>query len=284
MSLPKISFLGCGRLGKTLAKLWYKNLVFQIQDILTQTYNSAVDARNFIGSGRPVKSYKDIVSSDWFCIATNDIQISNIVKKIKKFNFIKGKKIIHFSGCLSSYVLNPLKKMNCEIASLHPALSFSQPEFAYYQFPGTYCTVEGDLSLVLRIREIIEKIGGKFLHINAQDKPAYHTACCFSSNFIYSLMQYSISILINIGFSKKKAKNLSVSILSKSLDSLKKTNKILLTGPINRGDINIIKKHIKTLKNTIWSKPYRMLSLEIIHYASIQRKKKKNIINLLKKF
>src|SRR5689334_15094849 len=58
--MKTINIIGCGKAGRTLARLWHEDGVFRIQDILNRSIQSAAEAAAFIGAGRAVAGYADL--------------------------------------------------------------------------------------------------------------------------------------------------------------------------------------------------------------------------------
>ena len=80
--MQRLNLVGCGRVGKTLARLWHLHGPLQIQDVLTTTPASAAAAIDFIGAGRAVTSLSDMRSADLWMIATPDAQIADMARQL----------------------------------------------------------------------------------------------------------------------------------------------------------------------------------------------------------
>lgn len=283
MSLPTASFVGCGRLGKTLAKLWHDKAVFQIQGLLTRSFQTAEDAVAYIGAGSAIASYQALSPVDWVCIATGDDALPQVVEALSSSGRVRsGTKVIHFSGCLSSDVLAPLRQLGCLVGSVHPALSFAKPELAYQQFPNTYCIIEGDEVLLPELSRVVEVLGGQVVMLEPQNKAIYHAACSFAGNFVYALIDQASALLHQAGFSEQQARDLSVSLLSGvAFNIASAPNEPLLTGPIGRGDVETVRQHTDALLGTPWSESYRVLASSVLQYAPLDSDKKTALSEVL---
>ena len=75
-----LNIIGCGRLGKTLARLWHDNNLFTVRQVLNRSIGSAEAAVEFIGAGSAVKNYANLSHADAWLIAFSLFQIAEGVK------------------------------------------------------------------------------------------------------------------------------------------------------------------------------------------------------------
>ncbi len=80
--MQRINLVGCGRVGKTLARLWHMHGRLQIQDVLTTSPASAAAAIEFIGAGNVVNCLADMRPADLWMIATPDAQIADMARQL----------------------------------------------------------------------------------------------------------------------------------------------------------------------------------------------------------
>ena len=69
--MKTINVVGCGNVGKTLARLWTRHHVFAVQSILNRSLESGLRAAEFVGSGRAVESYAQMERADLVMISTS---------------------------------------------------------------------------------------------------------------------------------------------------------------------------------------------------------------------
>src|SRR5262249_17821999 len=120
--LEKISWIGCGKVGQTLARA-LRNAGYQIGKIVCKHIENAKKAKEFIGSGEASAEILSAVESGSIhFITTNDNAIAEIVEKIDRegSSSLEGHYFFHTSGALSSTILEALRKKGAETASIHP--------------------------------------------------------------------------------------------------------------------------------------------------------------------
>lgn len=246
-----IHFIGCGRLGKTIAKLIHAHDAGIMNGVLNSSIESSQHAIQFIGQGTALQSIEQLSPADIYFITTADDLIQTMAEQLTEKNILKpGAIIVHCSGSLSSDILQSAKKAGCLIASVHPVKSFANPTTAVKTFEGTFCSFEGDPQARQILKEIFEKIGGKFLDIDKTRKAQYHAAMVIANNYVTGLHYQATKKLAECGIDPDISKKLVSMMMNDSLRNLETLDHTkALTGPLQRGDIATINRHIKALQH-----------------------------------
>jgi predicted short-subunit dehydrogenase-like oxidoreductase (DUF2520 family) len=174
------------------------------------------------------------------------------------------------SGAGGLDLLKPAKKAGAAVASIHPLQSFSSIDQAIKNIPGSYFGITADKKAQLPSKNIIRDLGGIPLFISSDQKPLYHAAACFASNYLVSLMNTVESIYQAIGLNEKDAKKAYLPLVYGSLKNIENSGSISsLTGPIARGDFGTIKKHISAINKNLpqYSSLYSSLGLITVKVA-----------------
>jgi len=115
----------------------------------------------------------------------------------------------------------------------------------------TFFTIEGQGKRMDQIYNLLNGLNNPWLKISLNDKTAYHLAASIVSNYLVTLLDIGIKIFVDIGFTEKKAKELIQPLLRKTLDNVIETGtENALTGPIARGDIGTIEKHMDKISQS----------------------------------
>ncbi len=94
-----------------------------------------------------------------------------------------------------------------------------------------------------------DKIGSSYFMIRAEDKACYHTACSMTSNLSVALFYTALRLLSTCGLEEDEAKKILWPLLEGTLHNVNKINIFeALTGPVTRGDLTTVTKHLKELK------------------------------------
>ncbi|HMP16344.1 MAG TPA: NAD(P)-binding domain-containing protein, partial [Gemmatales bacterium] len=142
--MQTLTMLGCGKMGRALARRWSQAKVFNLGQVLTCSEETAQAAVDFIGAGSPITDLAAIEPADAFFLACSDGAIAGLANQLASTGMImEGALCWHASGAIPSSVLKPLQEAGAEIASMHPVKSFAAPASAAETFPGTPCVIEG---------------------------------------------------------------------------------------------------------------------------------------------
>ncbi len=241
--MKSINIIGGGKLGKTLGKLFNDKNVFKIKDVLCLSKKSAKTAVEFIGNGTPVCILNELSYADIFLISTPDDVIEETANKIAQ-PFCNSV-FVHCSGSLASDILKVDKR-----CSIHPIHSFANPKKSVEIFTNTMCAAEGNEKAVSIMSLAFEKIGGNIFEIKTENKPLYHASMVIACNYFVVLEYLSSKILQDIGLNDEEIIKILAPILQGTLNNIKENGFFdALTGPIARGDIGVVEKHIRAIKN-----------------------------------
>lgn len=245
----RINIIGAGRLGCTLAKMLSQLEGIEIGSICNQSLESAMHAASLIGSGNAISSYSELGHCDLLLISAKDSAISEIALLLAACDIHDYPRVVHFSGCLSSDVLMPLKDKGASVASCHPMRSFSGNELSQEAFKGTFCAVEGDETASEKIIELMNALGATAYPIHKDGKASYHIAGVMASNYLIALIQAAHLCLEKAAVPNDFQKPLILSLMQSTLDNYQKaTNpQAALTGPIARADGKTIGRHVMAL-------------------------------------
>jgi predicted short-subunit dehydrogenase-like oxidoreductase (DUF2520 family) len=182
-------------------------------------------------------------------ITVNDDSIRDIAKKLADSGIsLNNRRCIHFSGVLTSDVLKPLEDKGAAVGSLHPLYCFSKkPE----KLPaGILFTFEGNEQCLGLADSISRDLDGMIYLIDKSKKALYHCAASMAGNMSLTLLYAAFRLFNHALGDKREGQKESLIILVRSaLNNLESSDwKDALTGPISRGDIVTINKHLESLR------------------------------------
>lgn len=246
----ELNIVGCGRTGQTLGRLFQDARVFEVKNVLTRSLETARAATRFIGGGKPLAELHEFTPAPVWMIATPDEEIARVSRRLVLGNWIRqGDVVFHLSGALSSRELQACQEIGASVASLHPVQNFASPEASIRQFEGTWCALEGDSAATRILRQAVAAVGGKLIAIAPHQKTLYHAGAVMACNYFVALLDVSLDILRTAGISREQGAALLTPILRATVDNvLEQGVDQAMTGPISRGDVEIIERHISELE------------------------------------
>lgn len=182
----------------------------------------------------------------WFCVP--DDAISNIANQIVSRADWRHKVVVHSSGALASDVLWPLKHAGAEVASAHPLMTFVNlpaPNFKNVPF-----AIEGDRKALTMIAAIVSDLGSRPFRIDKQFKAAYHVFGFFSSPALIALLAAAQHVGALAGLDEVRSRQLMKPIVRQTINNcFRSTPQQAFSGPMRRGDVATIQKHLEVLKD-----------------------------------
>lgn len=249
--MTKINIIGAGKAGSSLAIILDKNPDIKLGAIcdcdsaqLSILYDK-ITADNF------ATSIDNLPSADINLITTpDDLIISTCSEIVDSHDTSPATIFAHCSGVLPSSALKEVIDDSCYVASMHPIKSFAEPELAAKSFAGTYCGFEGDADAVNQLKAIFSQVGANCFDIDPDKKPLYHAAAVLSCNYLNTLMEVGMQTYEKAGVEREISSKIIETIAKDTLNNIfASTPAQALTGPIARGDIATISKHIDAFKN-----------------------------------
>lgn len=248
MTTLSANFIGCGKLGKTIARLLYNHGV-AIGGIVNTNTASGEAAVTFIGQGCAYASIRELPPADIYFITTNDSAIRSVCHTLAtEHAFGKDALVVHCSGSLTSDILGEVKSHGCHVASIHPLKSMADPKLSIADFAGTYCAIEGDEYAIPILTSLFEKIGGQVFPIQKANKMLYHAASVMANNYLITLHYQVTQSFKTAGIDEQAAKKMVSLLMQDALNNVAQLSHVqALTGPMQRGDTETIAQHMQAL-------------------------------------
>jgi predicted short-subunit dehydrogenase-like oxidoreductase (DUF2520 family) len=241
-----LNIIGSGRVGRACGRMWARAQVFEIQDVLTRSEQSAGEAVKFIGAGRAAARLADMRAADVWMIATRDDAIvTSCVTLAASGKVVPDDIVFHVSGATPSSALEAVARQGALIAGVHPIKTFSDPDLAVQTFPGTYCAAEGNPQALRVLKPAFETIGAKVFDIIADMKPIYHAGGVFSCNYLASLIEAALRAHEKAGIPRAASLKALEPLVRETVDAIfDKGPARAPTGPISRGDVATVARQL----------------------------------------
>lgn len=246
----RLNIVGCGAVGTTLGAAWNRIGFFRIHQLLSRSAESARRASISIGAGTPLSNIAELQPADVWMLAVPDDQLDEVVSGLVPL-IGKAKLVFHCSGSMSSQLLKRLQLVDVPpaVASMHPLLGFSDPALALRQLTGAYATLEGDREGVELLSDAARALGLQPVAIDAARKTYYHAGCVFASNYMVTLIKIARDLLGYSGIDPQEALAMLRPLTERNLQSAFDLGPAAaLTGPIVRGDVAVVERHIEALQ------------------------------------
>jgi len=187
------------------------------------------------------------LQADVVWITVPDDAIARVARELAGSDGWTGKLVFHSSGALTSDELAPLRAQGARVASVHPMMTFvrgSVPEMRNVAF-----AIEGDAAAVRAAKSIVGDLGGKSFVIARHNKTLYHVFGSFASPMVIALMASMEQVALAAGIRRQDIRRIMLPLFRRTWENyLVHGADAAFTGPLARGDIATVRKHLRELR------------------------------------
>lgn len=243
----KTGIIGAGKVGCSLGKYFMLHGL-NVSGFYDVDAESAKAAADFAGTGYEEELDCLVRKSDALFLTVPDGLIAAVWNQIKDMP-LEGKFICHCSGALSAEdAFSGIKDRGAFGYSIHPLFAVSDKFHSYKELSHAYFTIEGDEAHFDDVAGLFESFGNEVRRITAENKVKYHCAAAICSNQVIALIQESLDLLAECGFDEQSAIRALSPIVSGNVEHVLKDGTVKsLTGPVERCDMETLRKHMACL-------------------------------------
>lgn len=162
----------------------------------------------------------------------------------------KGNHLVHMSGALGLDILEPAERLGAKTASIHPLQTFADVKGAVKKIPGSvFAVTTRDEDAQSWAEDLVRKLGGEPVPLAEKDKTLYHIGAVVASNLLVALEHAAELAYQEIGLHREKALKALLPLIEGTVENLKRLGtERALTGPVARGDIGVLRRHLDYLE------------------------------------
>ncbi|MGN0948453.1 DUF2520 domain-containing protein [Megasphaera sp.] len=163
--------------------------------------------------------------------------------------------IFHCSGAADLSPLAPLARLGFHTGSLHPLQSFAAPSAERLQ--GIYIAVDGDERAKAEAVRIVRALGSTPFFVPPEERMLYHAAACFCSNYVVTALALAQQLMQRWTGDDAAAAQALLPLVEGTMANVRQRDlwRTALTGPVSRGDIGTVRKHLAVLPDD-FVRPY----------------------------
>ncbi len=239
-----VSIVGAGRVGTALG-VRLREAGHRIVAV-SGGAATAERARRFL-PGVPVVEPADAArGAEVVLIATPDDRIGEACDRIvSAWPSGEGRFVAHVSGATGLGALSSAAALGATVLSIHPLQSFPDVERALARLEGSGMAVTALSEDGFALGERLARdVGGRPFRLADQDRPLYHAAAVFASNYLVAVLSVAEDLFGRLGLERE----LFLPLARASLDNTAATGAALaLTGPAARGDAGTVERNLRAL-------------------------------------
>ena len=263
----RLGFIGAGTVGTALAvRLSSKG--YRMIAVSSRSQTSARKLAQAVSGCHAFNSNQDVAdAAELIFITTPDDAIASVASEIQ---WHRGQRVVHCSGALSTDILESAKKLGAQVGAFHPLQTFASVKQAIENIPGSTFAVEAEEPLLSTLKGMAITLDGDWIELKANDKVVYHAAAVIACNYLVTLVKLATDLWQSFNIPQSQATQALLPLIRGTIHNIDTVGiPQCLTGPIARGDIETIKKHLDALQKVAPAllSTYQELGLQTIPVA-----------------
>ena len=248
----RIGFIGAGTLGKGLA-LALASRGYQVVAASSRSRSSAEDLAARIPGCEAKSGPQDVADGcSLVFITTPDEVIAQVASQV---SWRSGQGVVHCSGAESIDILDHASKRGAFAGSFHPYQTFAcleSPDEALDRLTGTSFSVEGHGWLLELLEKLATDLGGRAIRLRPEDRAIYHASAGMSSQYLVALLKSAADMWKGMGIGEDEALSIILPLARSTLTNVSRVGiEASATGPVVRGDVTTIQKHLEALDSRL---------------------------------
>ena len=249
---PDFTIVGTGQLARVLVHA-LQDAGYKIGEIVSRNLPDSKRralklARQFKAKARVFSDAQFETNVVWLCIPDDYIpQLAAAIAQAK--SDWTGQTVVHSSGALSSRELGAFKRAGAAIASAHPLMSFVSTSPATLK--DVPFALEGDGKALALLKPVLQRMKASVFNVEEEKKAAYHAFGSFASPLLIAYLTQMEAVGQLAGLDRKEARARAAAILRQTiLNYIQRGPDEAFSGPLRRGDVGTIRKHLQVFENT----------------------------------
>ena len=183
---------------------------------------------------------------DLIVLAVPDDTLADLVRGLADSgSFRPGQIVVHTSGAHGLAVLAPAVARGVLPLALHPVMTFAGRPEDVQRLAGVPFGVTADEEHRAVAETLVLEMGGEPVWVQESARTLYHAALVVGSNHLITLVAEASDLLRTAGV--ENPARLLAPLLGAALDNSLRYGDKALTGPVSRGDIGTVRRHLRTL-------------------------------------
>jgi predicted short-subunit dehydrogenase-like oxidoreductase (DUF2520 family) len=264
-----LGFIGPGAVGTVLSQSFFK----------AGYYISAIGSRSLPNAERLAQEFPLCLATDDFNVVLKNAQIifltvpdDSITAVCNTLNWQPDHLAIHCSGLLTTAALESASQRGARVAKMHPLLSMSPQAILSGQqtiLPSCTMAIEAEQSIFDSLLVMVQSIGATPFPLDGSASELYHASAVIASNYLVTLLDIATTLWESFGVNRGEALEHLLPLISSTLQNIEAVGiPQALTGPIARGDIGTVQKHLEALARssaTPYDASYADISVQEIY-------------------
>lgn len=246
-SNESIGIAGAGKLGLALGRL-LREAGEPVVAVASRNAEHARQGAVFVGGDVEAVEYLRLpLVARRILIAVADDAISEVAGILAAAGMRDGI-ALHTCGALGPEALDPVEQQGVSCGVLHPLQTIPSAERGVAALHGVAYGITAEGPAAQWAEQIAGLLDGQVLRIRSGARPAYHAAAVMACNYLAALMDAAATLMEAAGVERGAALQALGPIVETTRRNVFEMGPVrALTGPILRGDVDTISRHLEAL-------------------------------------
>jgi len=156
--------------------------------------------------------------------------------------------VVHCNGATSISLLQCAQNQGAAVGAFHPLQSFASIAQARKNMPGSAFAIEASTpEFEQTLHTMVEALGGVPLSLHGSTV-LYHASAVIASNYLVTLLHLASGLWRHLGISQAEGLRALMPLVRGTVENLEAVGlPDALTGPIARGDVGTVRRHLEAL-------------------------------------
>lgn len=244
--LPRLAFIGAGRLATTVAMGWSR-AGYAVTACTSRSRSSAEKLAARAPGCRVVDSADALLDlADIVFVTTPDDSIARVASAV---TWRAGIAVVHCSGATEVSALDAARERGALTGGFQPLAAFGDPDTALAALPGCTVAVEAVSPLIDQLEALAAALGCHPLRLPPGARGVYHAAGGYASQFVNALMAEAQLLWRSFGSTDEQSLRALLPLLKGTVNAIERAGPIQsMPGPVSRGDVGTVTKHVASLE------------------------------------
>jgi predicted short-subunit dehydrogenase-like oxidoreductase (DUF2520 family) len=244
--MTKLGFIGAGPVGSTFG-VRLSEQGYPVVGVADISRAAAERFAKLVPGCRVFQKNQELVdAADLVFITTADDFISKVSSELK---WRQGQVAVHCSGASTLQSLEAARQQGARVGSIHPCQTFAGIEQAIENLPGSTFGIEAEEPVKTTLTEMARALKGDIVYLTSEDKVLYHAAAAIACNYFTTIVKLATGLWENFGKTSADGIKAYLPLLRGTLTNIETVGfPQCLTGPIARGDVATIRRHLAALE------------------------------------
>jgi predicted short-subunit dehydrogenase-like oxidoreductase (DUF2520 family) len=242
--IGRFAVIGAGRLGACLVRALH-HAGLSVVGMGDETPAYAHQLADSLGLGDVVRAPARVAEgADVVFLAVPDAAIARVAETMV---ISSGQAVVHSSGALDATPLASARERGAIPAVFHPLQTFPSGAGAD-RFEAIAVGIDAEGLLFEQLTALARRLGANPFSLRGVDRARYHAAAVFASNYLVALHVAAARVWQEAGLPADTARSALLALSRGALESLTVHDFTrALTGPLARGDIATVARHLQAL-------------------------------------